>query len=214
MMITPLLALTDRGEWRPGIGDPTIMGWLTVVAYFVAAAFCFRLALIVRARVPGEGRKQFCIFWTAFAVLMTFLGVNKQLDLQTWLTQVGRRMAENEGWYEYRRPVQALFVVFVAVAGFTLLVCLVRLARSTLRHSWVALAGAVFLGCFILVRAASFHHVDGLLKTDFRGVKANWVLELGGIFWITLGAWLNLRRIKSAAGAPQTPSQTSTRRRS
>jgi hypothetical protein len=112
--------------------------------------------------------------------------------LQTWLTQFGRQMAKNEGWFEYRRPVQAFFVLLVAMAGLAALVLLSWLTRRTRTHTWIALTGGIFLG------------------SSFRGLKINWVLELSGIFWITLGAWLNLRRLKSEAGALRTPSQTST----
>src|SRR5882672_1117833 len=30
------------GDWSPGIGDPTVMGWLTVAAYFAASWLCVR----------------------------------------------------------------------------------------------------------------------------------------------------------------------------
>ena len=30
------------GRWHPGIGDPTIMGWVTVVAYALATYFGFQ----------------------------------------------------------------------------------------------------------------------------------------------------------------------------
>jgi hypothetical protein len=188
----PVLALM-RERWHPGIGDPTVMGWLTVAAYFCAAALCARLAFVAGTRGPAELRRNSRIFWTVFAVLMVFLGVNKQLDLQTWLTQFGKDLAKAGGWYEQRRSVQAVFVAFVAVSGLAAFAGLSLLAKRTFRQSWVALAGALFLGCFILVRAASFHHVDQLLSARWAGLKMNWILELGGIFWISLGAWQNLR---------------------
>ncbi len=31
------------GNWPPGIGDPTPIGWVTVVLYVVAAWLCFRV---------------------------------------------------------------------------------------------------------------------------------------------------------------------------
>jgi hypothetical protein len=196
-LIAPVLAFTAANSWHPGIGDPTVIAWLAVAGYFSAAVLCWRLAFIVRTRAPVEFRKQLCAFWTSFAMLMTFLGVNKQLDLQTWLTQFGRQLAQDEGWYQYRRPVQAVFVLFVAIAGSVSLAFLIRLTKHTFRHTWIALTGGVFLGCFIMVRASAFHHVDTLLRTHFGGVKLNWVLELGGISWVVLGAWLNLRRLKN-----------------
>ena len=31
---------TPDGHWRLGIGDPTVVGWATVAAYFLAAGLC------------------------------------------------------------------------------------------------------------------------------------------------------------------------------
>src|SRR6476659_1098397 len=44
--------------------------------------------------------------WLAISVLFLFLGVNKQLDLQTALTEAGRYLAHYKGWYEQRQVVQ------------------------------------------------------------------------------------------------------------
>lgn len=65
---------------------------------------------------PGDARR-LTRFWTVTAVAMVVLGVNKQLDLQTWLIEHARRAAFAEGWYDDRRRVQAVFVLAVAAAG-------------------------------------------------------------------------------------------------
>ena len=44
------------------------------------------------------------------------------------------------------------------------------------------------IGIFILIRAASFHHVDRMLGEQVMCLKMNWILELGGISLILLGA--------------------------
>ncbi|MCK7468705.1 MAG: phospholipase B family protein [Desulfosudis oleivorans] len=44
-------------RWRPRIGDPSVMGWLTVAGYAAAAALCFMIAYRARAGVgsrPGS----------------------------------------------------------------------------------------------------------------------------------------------------------------
>ncbi len=50
MKMTALAALAETlpygngwvGNWSPGIGDPTFVGWFTVVAYFDAALACWK----------------------------------------------------------------------------------------------------------------------------------------------------------------------------
>jgi hypothetical protein len=179
-----IFAFTDGDVWRPGIGDPTVMGWVTVVAYFGAALLCFREALAVKRNPASRDKK---LFWSTLAFLLVFLGFNKQLDLQTLLTLTGRRIAIAQGWYENRRIVQAIFVAMVGAAGLLSIWFMSRLVR---RHPdlRLALVGFVALLVFVIVRAASFHHVDQLINFHFAGVRMNWVLELGAISLVSMGA--------------------------
>jgi hypothetical protein len=175
-------------QWRPQIGDPSFTGWLTVAAYAAVALLCF----IAAARCPvasdaGATRHRRHI-WLGIAVLMVFLCINKQLDLQSLLTDVGRLVAKRSGWYGERRTVQRLFVIAVAAAGTLTFVIMVWKIRSILRESIVLLLGLCLLVTFIIVRAASFHHVDVLIKSRILGIRMNWILELTGIVLIALSA--------------------------
>jgi hypothetical protein len=178
------LAFTDGDSWRPGIGDPTFIGWLTVVAYAVAAFYCWRAA-----RRSAFASAKVRRFWTGLFALMVALGINKQLDLQTALTFMGKSMAKSEGWYEHRRPVQAIFVLVIALGGIGFTTLLLRYYRAELKRLWQPLVGFGFLITFIVIRAASFHHVDFFLKYHIGGVTMNGFLELGGIAMIAYPAW-------------------------
>jgi hypothetical protein len=183
-----LLAASVDGRWRPGIGDPDFLGWFTTVAYLLAAGACaWAWRREVRGRafgapglVPG--------FWLALAVGMFALGVNKQLDLQSWFTQVGKDLAKSEGWYARRRPVQVAFIGGVAMVGVAGVGAVTWWLRGSFRRYRVALAGVVYLACFVVIRAASFHHIDRLLHVGLEHVRLNHVLELGGIGFIAWGA--------------------------
>src|SRR5688572_20465061 len=183
-----MFAFTDGDRWRPGIGDPTVMGWLTVVAYLAAAFLCWRAA------TKGLHGRKVKWFWTGLAALLLFLGVNKQLDLQTAFTFIAKDFAKATGWYENRRIVQAIFVVVVALGGILMTAALFWLYRGELRRLWPALAGLAFLGSFIVMRAASFHYFDQFLKSGPGGFQMNWVLELGGIAAIAWPAWKAVRQ--------------------
>lgn len=194
-----MLAFTDGDVWRLGIGDPTVMGWLTVAAYFGAALLCLREALAA-GRSPG--RREKALFWGTLMMLLVVLGFNKQLDLQTLLTLTGRRIAIAQGWYENRRVAQLLFVGVVAMAGIFSVIVMQRLVR---RHPdlRLPLLGFVVLLVFVLVRAASFHHVDQLINFRMGAVRMNWVLELGAIALVALGAWSTRRRGPAAERTPE-----------
>lgn len=204
-------------DWSPGIGDPTLGGWVTVLAYFATAWLCFRTAsrekrgpprplrqtvpAIARVflkhwpRPPGPARR--AALWLGLGALMIGLGINKQLDLQTLLTEIGRVMAHGQGWYEQRRVVQAVFIVAVLALGCVGAGVVWWLSRGSLAELWLALAGTVFLLTFIVIRAASFHHVDVLIGTRILGLRLNWIFELGGIGMVALAAH---RRSRAAQG--------------
>lgn len=191
MMTTLTCAFT---QWSPGLGDNNVMGWLTVLAYLVASLASANLARSLAGMEVSERReRRFC--WIA-AAIMLFLTVNKQLDLQTLLTMIGRCNAQLSGWYDMRRIVQRDFILGIAVAGVLVLLLLALLLRGILGRVWPALLGLGFTCLFVVVRAASFHHMDVLLGTWVFGVKMNWVLELPGPILVSVVA---MRRRRSVA---------------
>src|SRR5688572_2400133 len=69
------MAFISEISWRPTIGDPSFMGWFTVVAYAMAAA----LAALAGWGKPGgdsklRGRRN--RLWLAVAVVMVCLCIN------------------------------------------------------------------------------------------------------------------------------------------
>lgn len=165
-------------QWGPGLGDNNIMGWVTAVVYLVAALNSFRLLAVLDRADPTTPRER--LFWGISAAVMLFLAVNKQLDLQSLLTAVARCHARLSGWYDGRRAVQELFILAVAVSGVVSLGLMALLMRSILDRVWQALLGLGFVCAFVLIRAASFHHMDALIGTWILGIKMNWLLELPG----------------------------------
>jgi len=213
------------GSWSPGIGDPTFVGWFTVAAYLITAGLCWRafrrvdqkgprheagagavmLATLIVA-IAGAKRRVLAIpvrdriraLWLVLSVFLLLLGINKQLDLQTALTEWGRMMAHSEGWYESRRIVQLAFIAAVILVGLVALRAVLLLAHGGVGLRSVV-GGVVFLACFVVIRASSFHHVDRLLGYDIGNIRLNWVFELGGIAFIAVGAYRQTARRSPAA---------------
>jgi hypothetical protein len=202
------------GSWSPGIGDPNVVGWVTVVLYLAASALCWRQSrLLARGAAPSArlsstlltfalaflgarrrldalpARERLRTLWRGLAIVLLLLGINKQLDLQTALTEMGRILARSEGWYAVRRPVQLAFIAFVALFGLATFRAVLLLAAGELRSLRAVLAGTVFIIVFVTIRAASFHHIDRLLGTDIGGFRMNWIVEVGGLSFIIAGAY-------------------------
>lgn len=176
-------------RWSPGIGDPNLTGWLTVLAYAVCAALA--LVVLVRARqVTGRARA----LWVLLLLAMVVLGINKQLDLQSLLTAVGRCVAKSQGWYEERRTVQRAFVEALLAAGVLVLAFGLFLLRRHLRQHGTALLGLAVVASFVAVRAVGFHHVDAFINSHLMDVRFNVILENAGLVLIALNAIWLLRR--------------------
>lgn len=185
--------------WRPRIGDASFMGWLTVAAYGLTAVLCLMAALRQTVAADGskgaggagegngEARSQ-RRFWLGMSAVMFLLCINKQLDLQSLLTNIGRIVANRGGWYDQRRTIQFWFVVAVGLASFAAFVFLVRKTRSVFRGRIWLLLGLSMLLLFVVMRAASFHHVGVFLEQRVLGLKLNWLLELGSIALVAVSA--------------------------
>jgi len=180
--------------WSPGIGDPSFLGWFTVIAYFLASLLC-----VMASRRDVDAKR----FWSILGIALAILGVNKQLDIQSLFTVVARELANSEGWYDRRREFQKLFVFAIAFFSFFAAVSAVILLRNKSRHIRMAAAGFVLLGAFVCIRAASFHHVDSLLNAGILGARFNWIIELGGISFVGVNAFGAIQTVRRNPGSQQ-----------
>jgi hypothetical protein len=167
------------GRWHPQIGDPSFMGWFTVGSYFGCAIFGAIIVLINR-----KADKEFLFFWSMISLLMILLGINKQLDLQSLFTEVGRQIARAENWMDRRQVVQFWFIVAFGTTSMVAFLLFVMIKRDLFRRFMLAFMGLFFLLSFIIIRASSFHHFEEMLGFELFELKMNWLLELTGIYLI------------------------------
>lgn len=176
-------------EWHPQIGDPTPMGWITVICYFGAAILAAMMASRVRpVLLKNSEYKDYFHFWSFLGVMLLLMGINKQLDLQTLFTDIGRSVALSQGWYEARRGFQFVFVFVMGIVGLTISAWIAFRFRHVVHKYRSAMIGLGFLVTFILIRAVSFNHIDQFIDWDPGGFRMNWLLELGGIAFIDISA--------------------------
>ena len=180
------------------IGDPTLLGWLTVAAYLAAAMLSAACTWQADRIFPGKYLLVHRLLWGSLAAVLLFLGINKQLDLQSLLTQVGREVAARQGWYEMRQSVQNWLIAAMALASIVMLVGLGWILRQAWRFYWPMLFGLVFLARFIIVRAASFWGVSlPQLSQWTGGLRINWLLEISGAVLVCISAWITLKQRKN-----------------
>ncbi len=183
----------EKIEWSPSIGDPSLMGWVTVLAYFACA---LKSHQVYRAheRIFNPPVKRQIRLWLGVTLIMTALGINKQLDLQSFFTATARYFAWQQGWYEHRQTLQKVFIVTIGLLGLSGMAALAAVYYKIIRLHALAILGLCSLGIFVLIRASSFHNVDAFLGAQWLGIKANWGFELTGIALVYINARQLLRK--------------------
>ena len=181
------LAVMVGDHYHFGVGDPTLVGWLTTLAYTVA--FVFTLLSARRAewrREPGERLSSAAFLWGVTVVIL-LLGINKQLDLQSWFIAESKELSKALGLYGKKRVIEILFVGLLASAGTSAVVTVGWLIRRHLRRHVVVLAGVFVLVLFVVLRAAAFLKVDLAFGGEIGESICNPILELTGILLVGIG---------------------------
>jgi hypothetical protein len=189
-----ILSVMLNGHWRPGIGDPTFIGWLITAAYFVTSVFCGICAWRADRISTINRYNHHRLFWSGLAVVMLIMGMNKQLDLQCLFIAVVKKMAVEQGWYSQRRILQICFVAFVAVFGLILLIWLGWKLKRLWRQYGLALFGILLLITFVVIRAAPVHYLAR--NPGFRAIirPINSAVELTGIGLVGISALMGVIR--------------------
>jgi hypothetical protein len=214
-MLSALLTTGTDGKWSPGIGDPTAIGWITVLAYFIAAYFAYRAFRVCVSSAhsfsvsdPAEAHAQRLLasLWFVVLIAMLLLGVNKQLDLQTLFTQLMRTIFFRLHLYEQRRTFQVAFIGAIALGALATVSVLMYVFWRVLNRAFGALIGLSVVVTFVVIRAASFHHVDLYLRSG--PLPLNVLLELGGVVVLAVSGY-RAAKAPAAAPAPSRPPRAS-----
>lgn len=179
-------AANRHHRWQLGVSDPSILSWLVVILYLFVAIIsyqCIKLSRKVNKPI---------IFWVIITLMLIFLGLNKQLDFQTLITQIGRDIAKSHNLYQGRRQLQVQFVIGL-ISIFTIsLVYLNYKLKGLWAEYRLVLLGIIVLFSYVFVRAASFYHMGSLIGVNMLGkhviagieVLAIMLIGIGTLFWI------------------------------
>ncbi len=181
------------GQWSPGVGDPTLAAWLIVIAYVVAAVLCWRAAQRVGAQQRLER-----MWWVATSTALWGLGINKQLDLQTALTELGRMVTVALDIVSLRWLLRWSLVAVLALAALAVGTLLLRMTRRAPRPTRTAVLGVIGLMTFIVLRASVLYRVGG--NDEFLSAALFTVLEALPLLTICIGA-IGRTRTPMAPGA-------------
>ena len=185
--------------YKPAIYDPSGIGLTITAAYFIAAFLCLWTGLAEKKWEMVKDKPVNYVLWFGFAVLMTILGINKQLDLlQTFVVLTIRGIASENGGSSGPLEFQTVFVVLVVVLALLLFIGLLWRIRKSLRRYWLVLLGLAFVIGFLAIRTASFNDVDYPLS-QWRVIghlRMKYAVELGGVLMVAAGAYYSRIKLK------------------
>jgi hypothetical protein len=168
---------------------PSLGSWITAALYFWGAQSC--RATAIRLKVGSNETR----IWAAIAVLLVVIGVSELLQLGPAITNVGRSIAFDEGWYSHRRGIQTALTEISATITVVFSLWLLFSARRTSLECAIAVASTAMIVGYLFVRAVSLHQVDALfLRTTF-GLHWNRIPEFAGSVIILLSSLS--RRLKA-----------------
>jgi hypothetical protein len=186
MSLSELKARLGLESWHFQCDNPTFLGW-TVVAFYGIAALNCAVAASRASSQNGQSAGSAGIWW-ASAFALTFLGANKQLNLQTMIIVVLRHVSVVDGWSNHRRTVQLIFSLAFGLGIGVLLACVAFRHREFFQMNRMALWGVITLGIFVALRAATINHADEFLRINLRDQNWAWVLEISGSALIGIAA--------------------------
>jgi hypothetical protein len=204
-----ILCFMTQSGWQSGFGDNDLLGWTTTAAYFIVALLC-TAAFRDEARSYRVIKKlQRPTFWLVLTALLVLLGFNKQLDLQTWVQSSGDHFVQNEGLEPHRTGLKILSLLMLTLCGAGVGLGMLLYIGRQWRLYLLALVGVMYLGVFIVLRAAdSLPFIDSINHDYYESIHL--LFELGGILMIGISAaravYRETRRFKSRPLAPSKPS--------
>ncbi|MDJ0795260.1 MAG: hypothetical protein QNJ51_00235 [Calothrix sp. MO_167.B12] len=192
-----ILATIQKEHWQVLIGDPTPIGWLTFVAYLIACFLCVFWALRISRFSSLRQSGQLPWLWWSLAIILLLLGLNKQLDIQSWLRIASKELTIAQGWSNHRSTMYIGSAAVLFTTVLALLVFVGRALRNLWQKYWLVLLGLVFLNSYILFRAPPiFRATRLLLNWRLEELQNSWLLEIAGIACIGVSAMNNLRNFR------------------
>ena len=174
-----------------------------MAVYVFAGAAAAAAGWRERKRRPGAP-DLWPAFWFGTAGLLLVMAVGRATDAGNRLTDLGRTIAQSEGWYRHRHRLQVAAVGSVGLVWLlAVATTLWRVPARRRRYLPAAVAVTSLLG-FVGIRLISLHKVDTLLeRRHLFGVKVGAVLELLAVLVVALATCVPVPRARAARTSAQ-----------
>lgn len=166
---------------RPFFKDNDVIGWVITLTYFMIACQCY-LLLNQQTRKPAEVQ-----LWQCLTLIMLFLCINKQMDVQTIFINALREFTNEQENLVYRLWIKVISSAVLLSLAVWLIACKYQSIQLLFKKASILMTGLSLLLIFSLLRFASFAHFDVLLPHHKQFTHFHHHLELIALLLIYMG---------------------------
>jgi hypothetical protein len=188
---------TETFRWTFGIGDPSLEGWLICILYLTATILSYKKYSILKSQ-----KRLIFKSWGFISLILLFLSLNKQLDFQTIVSDIGRTIAVNLDLMEQRHIFKRVFIITVALSGIAFIINFRKNIFHLKKSHPLTFVGLTALVCFIFLRATSFHIFSDSFNHLLEFFYFFEALELSSLITILTSILLSKKDITSNEPRP------------
>jgi hypothetical protein len=188
-----------EGYWIRYAGDFTFTGWFITAIYFIVFLLCI-LYLSKLNKNPAKHEKPYVHFRIFLTGCIFLLGLNKQIDIQLLITDIGRTYSQAHGWYETRKYFQVEFLAVFSTIGLGLFFILCKALKNIWRSVFLPVTGLFILFSFVIIKASSLHILEHYFDKRIGGFNLFDISELTGLLCIGLSLIITDRRFNLNQG--------------
>jgi uncharacterized membrane protein YhaH (DUF805 family) len=171
------------------------------LAYFLAALLCTAAFRDEARSYRFIGRLQRPAFWLVLTALLVLLGFNTQLDLQTLVMSTGDELVTSARLGVHRKLLKMLSLLTLTLTGAAITLAMLLYIGRHWRLYLLAFVGLMYLGVFIVLRAAdSLPVLNEINRRYYESIHL--LLELCGVLMIGASAaravYRETRRFKAS----------------
>ncbi len=131
--------------------------------------------------------------WGLILLCMLVLGTNKQLDLQSLLTEGGKHVVIALRLFQFHRTVQVAIFAIAGIVAFSCAFVAIPAFISGSRYLRISFVGVGAIAAYVLFRAAQIQKISSKVDLPFVAY-----LELAGILVTILGTFGQLNSLKNS----------------
>lgn len=188
----------------------------TIVSMAGVALYCLAALMgLIASNAAKRAKRPIsdALNWLFVAAMFVLFAALRGLQIEDWIEFTLRATLRSEGFYHYRRTLQAALAIGLAAFGTLGLGYWIYKGAKVIPDRCAAYSFYARVACFAMVgliclRLVSHHTIDMAL---YR-FKANWIGDVGSTVFVIIAAGLYLRQVRDMPAQGSGPKKVRARR--